>query len=124
MQKTRDTIEDPVEYRLKGINQIEVKPAIGLDFKTILPSILRQDTDVILIGEIRDEETAKVAIDAALTGHLVFATLHTNDAVSTIIRLLNLGIKGQTKHHRQECLCYTFCPLMSGIRGVENIQQN
>lgn len=87
------TIEEPVEYRLPGINQIEVKPAIGLDFKTILPAILRQDPDIILIGEIRDEETAKIAINAALTGHLVFATLHTNDAVSTITRLLNLGIE-------------------------------
>lgn len=87
------TIEDPVEYRLKGINQIEVKQAIGLDFKTILPSILRQDPDIILIGEIRDEETARVAINAALTGHLVFATLHTNDAPGTITRLINLGIE-------------------------------
>lgn len=87
------TIEDPVEYRLKGINQIEVKQTIGLDFNTILSSILRQDPDIILIGEIRDKQTAEVAINAALTGHLVFATLHTNDASSTIIRLINLGIE-------------------------------
>jgi type II secretory ATPase GspE/PulE/Tfp pilus assembly ATPase PilB-like protein len=87
------TIEEPVEYRLKGINQIEVKNGIGLDFKTILSSILRQDPDIILIGEIRDKQTAEVAINAALTGHLVFATLHTNDAPSTIMRLINLGIE-------------------------------
>ncbi len=87
------SIEDPVEYRLKGINQIEVRQSIGLDFKIILASILRQDPDIILISEIRDKQTAEVAINAALTGHLVFATLHTNDASCSIIRLINLGIE-------------------------------
>lgn len=86
------TIEDPVEYQLPGINQIQVNPKIGLTFARGLRSILRQDPDIIMIGEIRDLETAKIAIQAALTGHLVFATLHTNDAPSAITRLVEMGI--------------------------------
>lgn len=87
------TVEDPVEYRLKGINQINVKPAIGLDFAAVLRSILRQDPDIIMIGEIRDSETAKIAVQASLTGHLVLSTLHTNSAVASITRLLDMGIE-------------------------------
>ncbi|MCX5725997.1 MAG: GspE/PulE family protein [Candidatus Saganbacteria bacterium] len=87
------TIEDPVEYQLHGINQIQVNYKSGLTFKTGLRSILRQDPDVIMVGEIRDEETARIAVQAALTGHLVFSTLHTNDSVSAIIRLLDMGIE-------------------------------
>jgi len=87
------TIEDPIEYRLKGISQTQTAPKKGYDFASGLKSIMRQDPDVILVGEIRDLETAKIAIQAALTGHLVFSTLHTNDAVSTIARLANLGVK-------------------------------
>jgi len=87
------TVEDPVEYQLKGINQIQVKPAIGLTFANALRSIVRQDPDVILIGEIRDAETAEIAIHSALTGHLVLSTLHTNDAPSAITRLLNMGME-------------------------------
>ena len=87
------TVEDPVEYQLKGINQIQVKPAIGLTFANALRSIVRQDPDVILIGEIRDAETAEIAIHSALTGHLVLSTLHTNDAPSAITRLIDMGIK-------------------------------
>ncbi|MBW8015222.1 MAG: type II/IV secretion system protein [Planctomycetes bacterium] len=86
------TIEDPVEYRLNGITQIQVKPTIGMTFASGLKSILRQDPDVILVGEIRDFETAEIAVSAALTGHLVLSTLHTNDAVGTISRLVSLGI--------------------------------
>jgi len=78
------TVEDPVEYQLHGVNQIHVKPSIGLTFAHCLRSILRQDPDVIMIGEIRDAETAEIAIHAALTGHLVFSTLHTNDAAGAI----------------------------------------
>jgi MSHA biogenesis protein MshE len=85
------TIEDPVEYQIERINQIQVNPQIGLTFATILRSILRQDPNVILVGEIRDQETASIALRAALTGHLVFATLHTNDAASTAIRLVDIG---------------------------------
>ncbi len=85
------TVEDPVEYELEGVNQVQAKPTIGLDFSTALRSFLRQDPDVILVGEIRDLETASIAIKAAQTGHLVFSTLHTNDATSTIDRLLNMG---------------------------------
>ncbi len=85
------TVEDPVEYQLKGINQIQVKPAIGLTFANSLRSIVRQDPDVILIGEIRDAETAEIAIHSALTGHLVLTTLHTNDAPSAITRLIDMG---------------------------------
>jgi general secretion pathway protein E len=87
------TVEDPVEYQLKGINQIQVKPAIGLTFANSLRSIVRQDPDVILIGEIRDAETADIAIHSALTGHLVLSTLHTNDAPSAITRLVDMGME-------------------------------
>jgi len=86
------TVEDPVEYQIRGINQIQVKPAIGLTFARMLRSILRQDPDIILVGEIRDKETAEIAIHAALTGHLVLSTLHTNDAPSAITRLLDMGV--------------------------------
>lgn len=87
------TIEDPIEYQLDGINQIQVKPEIDFTFARGLRSILRQDPDIIMIGEIRDAETATIAIQAALTGHLVFATLHTNDAASAIVRLLDMGVE-------------------------------
>jgi len=85
------TVEDPIEYQLDGINQIQVKPSIGLSFAHVLRSILRQDPDIIMVGEIRDVETAEIAIQAALTGHLVLSTLHTNDAAGTITRLLDMG---------------------------------
>lgn len=87
------TVEDPVEYRLEGITQIETKEQIGLTFGSALRSVLRQDPDVVLIGEIRDEETADIAIKFSLTGHLVFTTLHANDAPSTITRMIDIGIK-------------------------------
>ncbi|HEY7516802.1 MAG TPA: type II secretion system ATPase GspE [Methylomirabilota bacterium] len=87
------TIEDPVEYQLKGVNQIPVKPKIGLTFATGLRHIVRQDPDVILVGEIRDLETAEIAIQASLTGHLVFSTLHTNDAPAAITRLQDMGVE-------------------------------
>ena len=87
------TIEDPVEYQLRGVNQIHVKPKIGLTFANGLRSIVRQDPDVIMVGEIRDAETADIAIHSALTGHLVFSTLHTNDASGAITRLLDMGIE-------------------------------
>jgi len=86
------TAEDPVEYMLEGVNQIQVHPKSGLTFATCLPSILRQDPDVIMVGEIRDTETAEIALRASQTGHLVLSTLHTNDSVSAITRLLDLGI--------------------------------
>lgn len=87
------TIEDPVEYRLKGISQMGVHPKIGLSFAAGLRHILRQDPDIIMVGEIRDKETAEIAIQAALTGHLVLSTLHTNDAPSAIARLVDMGIE-------------------------------
>lgn len=87
------TVEDPVEYQLEGINQIQVKSAIGLTFAGALRSIVRQDPDVIMIGEMRDLETAQIAIQSALTGHMVLSTLHTNDAPSSITRLLDMGIE-------------------------------
>jgi type IV pilus assembly protein PilB len=86
------TAEDPVEYNLKGINQVQINEEIGRTFASILRSFLRQDPDVILVGETRDLETAQIAIRAALTGHLVFSTVHTNDAPSTIARLTDMGI--------------------------------
>ncbi|HEU4368554.1 MAG TPA: type II secretion system ATPase GspE [Methylomirabilota bacterium] len=87
------TVEDPVEYQLKGVNQIPVKPKIGLSFAQGLRHIVRQDPDVILVGEIRDLETAEIAIQASLTGHLVFSTLHTNDAPGAITRLQDMGVE-------------------------------
>jgi general secretion pathway protein E len=87
------TVEDPVEYKIEGLNQIQVKPEIGLDFARTLRSILRHDPDVIMVGEIRDAETARIATQAALTGHLVLSTLHTNDAASAVTRLLDMGIE-------------------------------
>ena len=87
------TIEDPVEYRIKGINQVQIKPEIGLTFSNGLRSFLRQDPDIIMVGEIRDAETAEIAINAALTGHLVFSTVHTNDAPGAVTRLTNMGVE-------------------------------
>jgi general secretion pathway protein E len=87
------TVEDPIEYQLRGVNQVQVKPQIGLNFAALLRSILRQDPDVIMVGEIRDLETAQIAVQAALTGHLVLSTLHTNSAASTIGRLRDMGVE-------------------------------
>ena len=87
------TVEDPIEYQLPGITQIQVKPQIGLNFATLLRSILRHDPDIIMIGEIRDLETAQIAVQAALTGHLVLSTLHTNSAAATIARLRDMGLE-------------------------------
>jgi general secretion pathway protein E len=108
------TVEDPVEYQLPGINQIPVRPAIGLNFATLLRSLLRQDPDVLLVGEIRDLETARIAAQASLTGHLLLSTVHTNDAVSTLIRLLDMGLedyllasvlRGVVAQRLVRCLC-------------------
>jgi general secretion pathway protein E len=87
------TVEDPIEYQLNGIGQIHINPKIDLTFASGLRSILRQDPDIIMVGEIRDRETAEIAIQASLTGHLVFSTLHTNDAASAVTRLLDMGIE-------------------------------
>ena len=87
------TVEDPVEYRLPGVNQIQVNPKAGLTFARALRSILRADPDIVLIGEIRDKETAMIAVEAALTGHLVLSSLHTNDAPSAISRLVEMDVE-------------------------------
>jgi general secretion pathway protein E len=87
------TVEDPIEYQLDGVNQIQVKPQIGLTFANVLRSVLRQDPDIIMVGEMRDLETAQIAVQAALTGHLVLSTLHTNSAAATITRLLDMGVE-------------------------------
>ncbi len=87
------TVEDPIEYQLEGVNQIQVKPQIGLTFAHVLRSILRQDPDIIMVGEMRDLETAQIAVQAALTGHLVLSTLHTNNAAATVTRLLDMGVE-------------------------------
>jgi general secretion pathway protein E len=108
------TVEDPVEYQLPGVNQIPVRPAIGLNFATLLRSLLRHDPDILLVGEVRDLETARIAAQASLTGHLLLSTVHTNDAVSTIVRLLDMGIedyllaavlKGVVAQRLVRCLC-------------------
>jgi len=85
--------EDPIEYEMAGVNQVQMKPEIGLTFAHALRTFLRQDPDVIMVGEIRDRETAEISIRAALTGHLVFSTLHTNDSAASISRLLDMGIE-------------------------------
>ncbi|MCU7846053.1 MAG: type II secretion system ATPase GspE [Candidatus Thiodiazotropha sp. (ex Monitilora ramsayi)] len=87
------TVEDPVEYNIEGVNQIQVKPGIGLTFANALRSIVRQDPDIIMIGEIRDQETAKIAVQSALTGHLVLSSLHTNDAAGSITRFIDMGVE-------------------------------
>jgi type IV pilus assembly protein PilB len=87
------TVEDPVEYRLAGVNQVQINSRAGLTFATALRSILRSDPDVVMVGEVRDGETAKISIEAALTGHLVLSTLHTNDAPSTLSRLNEMGVE-------------------------------
>ena len=99
------TVEDPVEYQLPGINQVQMHDEIGLNFASSLRSILRQDPDVLLIGEIRDEETANIAVKFSMTGHLVFSTVHANDATSTILRLsaklmlYSVKIKTKLRHN-------------------------
>ena len=92
-QRKTFTVEDPIEYQLDGVNQIQVQPRIGLTFASILRSVLRQDPDTIMVGEIRDLETARVAVQASLTGHLVLSTVHTNSAAATITRLLDMGVE-------------------------------
>jgi len=87
------TAEDPVEFNLRGINQVQISDSIGLNFAAALRSFLRQDPDIIMVGEIRDFETAEISVKAALTGHMVLSTLHTNDAPGTVSRLLNMGIE-------------------------------
>src|SRR6187402_143099 len=93
VQRKIITVEDPVEYQLKGVNQIQVNTKAGLTFAAGLRAILRHDPDVVLIGEIRDKETAEIAVQASLTGHLVFSTLHTNDAPSAPTRLIDMGVE-------------------------------
>jgi type IV pilus assembly protein PilB len=87
------TLEDPVEYRLDGVNQVQINPKIGLNFANGLRSILRQDPNIIMVGEIRDEETVKLAVRAAITGHLVLSTMHTNDAASSVVRMIDMGVE-------------------------------
>jgi type II secretory ATPase GspE/PulE/Tfp pilus assembly ATPase PilB-like protein len=118
------TIEEPVEYELKGINQIAVRPEIGLTFAVGLRHILRQDPNVIMVGEIRDLETAEIAIRAALTGHLVFSTLHTNDAPSAFTRLIDMGIEpflvaSSVEAVMAQRLVRTICPHCSAGQTVE-----
>jgi type II secretory ATPase GspE/PulE/Tfp pilus assembly ATPase PilB-like protein len=91
-EKNLVTVEDPVEYKIDGLNQVYTNPQAGLTFASALRSILRQDPDIIMVGEIRDRETADIAVKSALTGHLVFSTVHANDAVSTVTRLVDLGV--------------------------------
>ena len=93
VEKNIITIEDPVEYQLPGINQVQINPRVNMTFATGLRTVLRQDPDVIMVGEIRDTETAEIAIRAALTGHLVLSTLHTNNTIATITRLIDMGIE-------------------------------
>jgi type II secretion system protein E len=124
IQKRIITVEEPVEYELKGINQIAVRPEIGLTFAMGLRHILRQDPNVIMVGEIRDLETAEIAIRAALTGHLVFSTLHTNDAPSAFTRLIDMGIEpflvaSSVEGIMAQRLVRTICPVCKTEQKVE-----
>ena len=110
------TAEDPVEFQLAGVNQVQMQDQIGLNFAAALRAFLRQDPNIILVGEIRDFETAEIAVKAALTGHLVLSTLHTNDAPSTISRLMNMGI--------EPFLVATSVNLICAQRLVRRICQN
>jgi type IV pilus assembly protein PilB len=110
------TAEDPVEFQLAGVNQVQMKDQIGLNFASALRAFLRQDPNIILVGEIRDFETAEIAVKAALTGHLVLSTLHTNDAPSTVSRLMNMGI--------EPFLVATSVNLICAQRLVRKICQN
>jgi type IV pilus assembly protein PilB len=110
------TVEDPVEYNLEGINQVNVKSEIGMNFARVLRSFLRQDPNIIMVGEIRDQETAQVAIKAALTGHLVLSTVHTNDAASAVVRLVQMGI--------EPFLVSTACRLIVAQRLVRKVCSN
>ena len=94
------TAEDPVEYEIEGIMQVPVNPLVGLTFSATLRSFLRQDPDVIMVGEIRDLETAQIAVQASLTGHLVLSTLHTNDATGAVTRLVDMGVEPFSSHQR------------------------
>lgn len=131
------TIEDPIEYQIDGINQIHVKPQIGLTFATGLRHIVRQDPDIIMVGEIRDVETAEIAINSALTGHLVFSTLHTNDASGAVSRLLDMGIEaflvssslvGVLAQRLVRVICPTckepFQPAQQMVDEIEFLQRN
>jgi general secretion pathway protein E len=116
------TVEDPVEYRIDGITQLQVNPALGLDFARALRSILRQDPDIILVGEIRDRETAQIAIQAALTGHLVLTTLHTNSAAGALTRLTDMGVEpyliaATVRGVVAQRLVRTFCQVCHGTGG-------
>ncbi len=130
------TIEDPIEYYLDGIQQVQIKPHIGLTFASALRSFLRHDPDVILVGEIRDLETAEVAINASLTGHLVFSTLHTNDAVTSTTRLLDMGVEpflvssaisGVLAQRLVRCICKNckeeYTPDGAGIPGDFKVER-
>ncbi len=113
------TAEDPIEFNLAGINQVQMKEQIGLTFASAMRSFLRQDPDIILVGEIRDFETAEIAVKAALTGHLVLSTLHTNDAPSTVNRLMNMGIEPFLVATAVNCICRA----AAGPEGLHQVRR-
>lgn len=122
------TVEDPIEYQLKGVNQIQMKPQIGLNFANTLRHIVRHDPDIIMIGEIRDLETAEIAIQSALTGHLVFSTLHTNDAPSAVTRLLDMGVEGfllssTIRGVLAQRLVRVICPVCKVVETAPSVQE-
>lgn len=123
------TVEDPVEYRLPRINQVQIHQRIGLDFARVLRSGLRQDPDIIMVGEMRDAETAEIALRAAMTGHLVLSTLHTNDAISTALRLLDMGAKGflvasSLRAVLAQRLVRRICDRCSNLAQPDSVEQN
>ncbi|MCG8431820.1 MAG: GspE/PulE family protein, partial [Candidatus Omnitrophica bacterium] len=120
------TIEDPIEYQMYGVNQMQINPAVGLSFAASLRNVLRHDPDILMVGEVRDRETADIAIRSALTGHLVFSSLHTNDAAGTVTRLLDMGIEPFLVASSLECLIAQrlvrlICPeCKEPVEGSEN----
>ncbi len=122
------TVEDPVEYKIAGITQLQVNADIGFTFASALRSILRHDPDVILVGEIRDEETARIAIQSSLTGHLVFSTLHTNSAIGAVTRLIDMGIEpflisASVRGLMAQRLVRTLVPAVRGRRSWRTMPQ-
>ena len=103
-EKNIITVEDPVEYKIPGLNQVQINPKVGLTFASGLRNILRADPDIVMIGEIRDQETAKISVEAALTGHLVLATLHTNDAPGALSRLTDMGVEPYLTSSAIDCV--------------------
>ena len=121
-EKNIITVEDPVEYKIPGLNQVQVNPRVGLSFASGLRNILRADPDIVMIGEIRDKDTAKISVEAALTGHLVLATLHTNDAPGALSRLTDMGVEPYLTSSAVDCVIAQAC--QEALRAVQGARRD